>query len=159
HLWVPLEVLAEDGQLVRADVFLLTDSPLMVSTSLGLQRLGLGEALPGAVGLRLAGAEPMNPGLHQDLASDRHMGWVPAQGWISYLTLRAPGKAVTYDLALNSAAQVRLVPFGTPPQAAASTSRVLPDSAPGAGAEMVVAGLVLALAALAFLIRRRPRTS
>jgi len=159
HLWVPLEVLADDGQLVRADLFLLTDSPLVVSTSLGMQHLGLGEALPGTVGLRLSGAEPMNPGLHQALASDRHMGWVPTHGWVSYLTLRAAGTAVTYDLALNSAEQVRLVPFGTPPQAAATTSRVLPDAGPGAGAEMVTAGLVLTLAAVAWLIRRRPRTS
>jgi len=157
HLWVPLEVLADDRQPVRADIFLLTSSPLSVSTTLGLEQLKLGAQLPGAAGLRLTGSEPMNPGLHHDLASDRHMSWVPGNGWVSYLTLRAPGTAVNYDLALTTTDQLRLVPFGTPPSAAATTARLVTDPAPGPSWLAAAPALLLTLAGLAWVLRRRPR--
>ncbi|MGH7608671.1 MAG: DUF2330 domain-containing protein [Candidatus Dormibacteria bacterium] len=158
HLWVPLEVLADDDQPVRADIFLLTDSPLTVSTALGSAPLAVGAGLPGAPGLVLAAAEPMNPALHHDLASDRHMDWVPDHARVSYLTLRALGSSVDYDLALGAQEQVRVVPFGTPPSRAATVSRVLPDPA-GSSAELAPAAMLLLVAGLLTWVlwpRRRP---
>jgi hypothetical protein len=114
HLWVPLEVLALDGQQVQADLYLLTDMPVNTSDVGALVgQTPVGTEVPGAPGFRVDFQEPMNPSLYHDLATDRNMGWVPANAWLTYLTLNAPEPQVTYDMALSPNGVIRLAPFGT----------------------------------------------
>lgn len=143
QLWVPFEVLADDSLPVRADLFLLTDGPLTVPTALGDQVQPVGQQLSGAPGFVVDSTQPMTPSLHLDLATDRHMGWVPDQGWLTYLTLRAPGSKVTYDLAVSPANQIRLVPFGTRPTLAATTAATIAVLDPAQQAAPVAALLAL----------------
>ncbi|HKB49379.1 MAG TPA: hypothetical protein VKC57_16850, partial [Ktedonobacterales bacterium] len=42
-------------------------------------------------------------------------GWVRSDSWLTYLTLDAPEKAVSYDLGVAPNGVIRLAPFGTPP--------------------------------------------
>lgn len=116
HLWVPLEVLALDGQEVQADIYLLTDQA--VNTSDVGEKIGqsaVGTQVPGAPGLRVAFQEQMNPTLFHDLSTDRNMGWVRSDGWLTYMSLDAPDTAVTYDMGVSSTGVIRLAHFGTPP--------------------------------------------
>jgi hypothetical protein len=114
HLWVPLEILATAGAPVNADLFLLTDQPLRTAAGvLVTSALTDGTTLDSAPGFALAGAEPMNAGLHHDLSIDRNMSWVPAHGYLTYLTLNAPGARVTYDLGVGADNVIRLTSFGT----------------------------------------------
>lgn len=118
HPWVPLEVLALDGQQVQADIYFLTDMP--ISTSDVKAKIGqsaVGSEVPGAPGLQLAYQEQVNPTLFHDLSTDRNMGWVPQGSWLTYLSLNAPDTAVTYDLGISSSGVIRIAPFGTPPMA------------------------------------------
>lgn len=115
RLWVPLEILANAGAPVNADLFLLTDQPLSTANGVSLTSgLDKGLTLDSAPGFTVAGAEPMNASLHQDLSSDRNMSWVPARGYVTYLTLNAPGASVNYDLGVGTDNVVRLMSFGTP---------------------------------------------
>jgi hypothetical protein len=114
HLWVPLEILATAGTPVNADLFLLTDQPLRTANGLLVtSALTDGTTLDSAPGFTLAGAEPMNASLHHDLSIDRNMSWVPAHGYLTYLTLNAPGALVTYDLGVGADNTIRLTSFGT----------------------------------------------
>lgn len=114
RLWVPLEVLAVEGQQVNADLYLLTDRP--VNTSAVGATIGqspVGSEVPGAPGFQVAFQEHMNPSLYHDLSTDRNMGWVPSDAWLTYLTLNAPEPKVNYDLSLSSAGVIELSPYGT----------------------------------------------
>jgi hypothetical protein len=118
HLWVPLEVLALDGQQVHADLYLLTDGPIYTSdysAEIGLSSVNTG--VPGAPGMQVAYQEKMTPELYHDLSTDRNMSWVRPDSWLTYLSLDAPDTAVTYDMGISSAGVIRLAPFGTPPTA------------------------------------------
>ncbi len=113
HLWVPLEILASGGSPVNADLFLLTDQPLRTGSGSPVTSAASdGESVGGAPGFTVAGAEPMNATLHHDLSSDRNMAWVLAKGYVTYLTLNAPGADVTYDLGVGTDSVIRLVSFG-----------------------------------------------
>jgi hypothetical protein len=116
HIWVPLEVLALDDQQVQADLYLLTDQPVYTSelgATVGQSQVGT--QVPNAPGFTLAFQEQMNPSLFHDLSTDRNMGWVRSDSWLTYLTLDAPEKAVSYDLGVAPNGVIRLAPFGTPP--------------------------------------------
>ena len=114
HLWVPLEILASDGVPVNADLFLLTDGPLRTANGVAVtSRLTDGTTLDSAAGFTVAGAEAMNASLHHDLSIDRNMSWVPARGYVTYLTLNAPGARVTYDLGVGADNVIRLASFGS----------------------------------------------
>ncbi len=127
HIWVPLEILATDGVPVNADLFLLTPLPLRTGTGLpAISSSADGSSVGGAPGFKIAGAEPMNQSLHQDLSSDRNMSWVPARGWVTYLTLNAPGAAVTFDLGVGTDGVIRLTSYGTRVAGANSAAAVLP---------------------------------
>jgi hypothetical protein len=114
QLWVPLEILASAGAPVNADLFLLTDRPLRTQSGVAVVSKSSDAAtVDGAAGFTVAGAEPMNGSLHHDLAIDRNMSWVPANGYVTYLTLNAPGARVTYDLGIDSNNVIRLASYGT----------------------------------------------
>jgi hypothetical protein len=165
HLWVPLEVLALEGQQVQADLYLLTD--MAVNTSAVGAAIGqspVGTEVPGAPGFRIAFQERMHPALYHDLSTDRNMGWVSANAWLTYLTLDAPEPSVTYDMGVSSAGVIRLAPYGTSPMAVVDSPSVhdlpgwLPRLPMGTPQVALVLVLLLSVAGgLVVLVRRRLR--
>src|SRR5579859_7649137 len=118
HIWVPLEVLALDGQQVGADLFLLTNKPVYTSDMGAIVgQSSVGSDVPGATGFKLAYQEPMNDQLYHDLSTDRNMGWVWRDSYMTYMTLDAPSDAVTYDMGVSSTGVIKLAHFGTAPMA------------------------------------------
>jgi hypothetical protein len=114
HLWVPLEILANAGAPVNADLFLLTDQPLSTPNGLAVTSpVADGSTIDNAPGFKVAGVEPMNASLYHDLSIDRNMSWVPDHGYVTYLTLNAPGASVNYDLSVGSGNVIQLASFGT----------------------------------------------
>ncbi len=148
HLWVPLEILALDGQEVQADVYLLTDSPVNTSDFGALVgQSAVGTDIPGAPGFTLAFQEKMTPTLYHDLSTDRNMSWVRSDSWLTYLSLDAPDTTVTYDMGISSNGVIRLAHFGTPPMAVVDgqISHQLPSWLPRLplGTPQVLFGLVV----------------
>jgi hypothetical protein len=115
--WVPLEVLANDGDPVTADLFMLTDQPLWTGYENVFDTRPDGNVVGGATGFTLVKEEQMSPLLFHDLSTDRNMSWVPAHGYVSYLTLNAPSETVTYDLAVANSGRIQLLSFGSNPTA------------------------------------------
>jgi hypothetical protein len=102
----------------------------------------------------------MSPTLYHDLSTDRNMGWVPSNAWLTYLTLDAPEPTVMYDLGVPSAGVIRLAPLGTPPMAVVDGPRVhdlprwLPRLPIGTPEVALIVALLLGLAGgIVFLIR------
>jgi Uncharacterized protein conserved in bacteria (DUF2330) len=127
QLWVPLEILASAGVPVNADLFLLTNRPLRTQNGVAVvSRSTDGATVDGAAGFTVAGAEPMGSSLRRDLSIDRNMSWVPANGYVTYLTLNAPGARVTYDLGIDSNNVIRLASYGTRIANLAGANAVLP---------------------------------
>ena len=162
RLWVPLEVLAVEDQQVNADLYLLTDKP--VNTSAVGATIGqspVGSEVPGATGFQVAYQERMNASLYHDLSTDRNMGWVPSDAWLTYLTLKASEPQVTYDLSLSPTGVIQLAPFGTPLTTFARGSRDLPGWLPqlpiGTPQIALAVAIVLGLALLVVVAIRRGR--
>ena len=131
HPWVPLEVLALDGQQVQADLYFLTDMPLNTSdVNAKIGQSAVGSEIPGATGFTLAFQEKMTDQLYKDLSSDRNMGWVQRDSWFTYLSLDAPSEKVTYDLGVSNDGVIRLALFGTPPMAVVNGTDSLPKWLP-----------------------------
>lgn len=160
HPWVPLEVLALDGQQVQADLYFLTDMPLNTSVlNAKIGQSAVGNTIPGANGLALAFQEKMTPQLYHDLSTDRNMSWVWPDSWLSYISLDAPSEQVSYDMGISNDGVIHLAPFGTSPMQVANGVRsqiptwlpTLPMNTP----QWVEAFLVVVLAAgLLFWILR-----
>ena len=97
--WVPLRILTlgqQGSELVRADVYLLTDvRPVL---------------LPAARrGLSLQYDAPASPELLRDLRTDKGMEWMPATGmWLTHLTINSPARDLTYDLAVDVSGRGKL---------------------------------------------------
>ena len=128
HPWIPFEVLALEGQQTQADLYLLTDTPVYASdmdSSVG--QSSVGADVPSAPGLKVAFQEKMNAALYKDLSTDKNMGWVRPDSWLTYLTLDAPETKVTYDMGVSSTGVIRIAPYGTAPMAVVDgvTSREL----------------------------------
>jgi hypothetical protein len=145
--WVPLRILglgAKPQRSVEADVFLLTEAEP--------------ELLAGGPGLDLERSETASADLLFDLRSDKHMSWVPATMWLSYLTLDVRAGDLDYDLAIadEPGREPSLVDAGIGPAAA-----VNPASGRGRSTNWPVAlGAVAGLASFVVLAvwgRRRPR--
>ncbi|MBA3826902.1 MAG: DUF2330 domain-containing protein [Ktedonobacterales bacterium] len=116
HPWVPLEVLALDGQTVHADLFFLTDRPLNVSDlAATVGQNPVGSTVGGASGFTVAYQAQMNPTLYHDLSTDRNMSWVRSDSWLTYLKLDAPAEKVTFDLGITDRGVIRLATLGTAP--------------------------------------------
>ncbi len=151
HLWVPLEVLALDGQQVQADLYLLTDGPVNTSDVGALVgQSPVGSEIPGAIDFTVAFQEKMNPTLFHDLSTDRNMGWVWQNSWVTYLNLDAPDSTVTYDLGISPNGVIRLAHFGTPPMAVVDVpaTHTLPSWLPQMpiGTPQVLLGVLLVFA-------------
>src|SRR5436190_19625050 len=101
HLWVPLEVLALDGQQVQADLYLLTDGPVNTSDVGALVgQSPVGSEIPGATDFTVAFQEKMNPTLFHDLSIVRNMGLVWQNSWVTYLNLDVYDLPYTFDLGI-----------------------------------------------------------
>lgn len=161
HPWVPLEVLALDGQQVQADLYFLTDMPLNTSDlNARIGQSAVGSEVPGATGFKLAFQEKMTGQLYQDISRDRNMGWVWPDSWFTYLSLDAPSEQVTYDMGVSTSGVIQLAHFGTPPMEVGSNPRPLPawvPTLPLNAPQWIEAMLGVTLAALLvlFLVRRR----
>jgi hypothetical protein len=117
HPWVPFEVLAA-GQQVQADLYLISDNPVNTSEWRAMAGLsGVGTSVQGATGFTLQSQEQMTDSLYHDLSTDKNMGWVRPNTWLTYLTLNAPDDKVTYDLSVTPMGVVKVAPFGTKPMA------------------------------------------
>jgi hypothetical protein len=150
HPWVPFEVLALDDQQVQADLFLLSDTPLYTSdVGAVIGQSSVGSEVADAPGFRLSFQERMNDSLFHDLSTDRNMGWVPRESWLTYLELNAPNEEVTYDMGVSSAGVIRVAPFATDPMTIAD--RAVTRPAPGWLPHLPLGAPELALALLVLL--------
>jgi hypothetical protein len=162
HPWVPLEVLALDGQQVQADLYFLTDMPLNISDfNAKIGQSAVGSDIPGATGFKVAFQEQMSQQLYRDLSSDRNMSWVRSDGWFTYLSLDAPSEKVTYDLGISNLGVIHLAPFGTSPMAVVDGARAhelpswlptLPLNTPQWALGFLIA--IMIVCSVIFLIRR-----
>ncbi|OLB58632.1 MAG: hypothetical protein AUI01_01310 [Ktedonobacter sp. 13_2_20CM_2_56_8] len=165
HIWIPLEVLALDGQQVQADIYLLTDIPVNtgdLEAKVGQSAVGAG--VPGAPGMKLSFQEKMTPLLYHDLSTDRNMGWVRPDSWLTYLSLDTPSTTVTYDMGITSTGIIRLAHFGTSPMAVAdgqSTHELpawlptLPMGTPQVTQTLALLLVIVSAIFLAFRVRAR----
>jgi hypothetical protein len=95
--WVPIRILAlgkSAADRIDADVFLLTDrAPAFLP------------APTGSNGMRLDHSDQATQSLLDDLRSDRGMGWVPKDGWLSQIAIDAAAPQLSYDLAIDASGQ------------------------------------------------------
>jgi hypothetical protein len=96
--WVPLRILSlgkKGGEVVRADVYLLTDIRPAV--------------LPGARrGMSVRYDAAATPALMRDLRSDKGMEWMPATGmWLTHLAINSDARDLRYDLAVDASGRGR----------------------------------------------------
>ena len=88
--WVPLRILSLGlgaAKVVRADVFLLTDTGP--------------RCWPAAPVCASIATSPRTTSLLTDLRSDKGMGWLPPEMWFTYLKLDVPARTLDYDLAVS----------------------------------------------------------
>lgn len=164
QLWVPLEVLANDDDAVNADLFLLTDEQLQPAQPVPLFTLpgvafGSTNSVDGAQGFTITGSRPLDSQLYGDLSSDRNMSWMPSNGWLTYLQLRAPSSTVTYDLGVGADSRIRLASFGTAPARTAATPGAqmqLPVAVMAAGAAAVLITVTVLAGVVLRRVRREP---
>jgi hypothetical protein len=95
--WVPIRILglgkAADAR-VDADVYLLTDhQPALLPTPTGSN------------GMNLDHSAIASQSLLDDLRSDRGMGWVPKDGWLTKVAIDADAPQLSYDLAIDASGQ------------------------------------------------------
>jgi hypothetical protein len=100
--WVPLRILSlgrQSGELVQADVYLLTDrEPATLPVAERPTRDG-GEQR----GLIQEVSAPASRTLLADLRSDRGMKWLPARDmWLTYLRVNELAEDLTHDLAIDA---------------------------------------------------------
>lgn len=150
HPWIPFEVLAA-GQQVQADLYLLSDKPVNTSEWRALVGAsGVGTTVPGAEGFTLQFQEKMTDSLYHDLSTDKNMGWVRSDSWLTYLSLNAPDSKVTYDMSVTPMGVVKVAPFGTKPMAIVDGNATQPLDAPtapmGTAMTLLVLGLVIGAA-------------
>jgi hypothetical protein len=145
--WVPLRILSlglNRAKVVQADVFLLTDDKPNL--------------LAGGRGLSLDRNESANASLLSDLRSDKHMGWIPAHMWFTFLRLDVPAGDLDYDLAIST--RPGAVPSLTDAGVTASDARPITERAGRALWPLAAAGAVgVATFGMGGLIGRRRRTT
>ncbi|HTK16923.1 MAG TPA: DUF2330 domain-containing protein [Acidimicrobiia bacterium] len=143
--WVPLRILSlglKKAEVVQADVFLLNDTKPNL--------------LAGGRGLSLDRSESANASLLSDLRSDKHMGWIPAHMWFTFLRLDVPARDLDYDLAIST--RPGAVPSLTDAGVTAAKARPVVERAGRALWPLAAGGAVgLAAFGIAGLFGRRRR--
>jgi hypothetical protein len=98
--WVPLRILGlglGDNAPVEADVFLLTDNiPAMLPRPADEEQ---------PEGMILERSERASDSLLADLRSDKGMGWIPDNMWLTYLRINEQAGDLKHDLALDVSGQ------------------------------------------------------
>jgi len=116
HLWVPLEVLANGVQNVNADVYLLTDGRVYTGDLAAFDgESPEGGLVPHAAGMTIPYQQRIDSQLFRDLSTDKNMGWVRPNSWLTYIQLTAPAVSVEYDLGLADNNVIHLAAYGTRP--------------------------------------------
>ena len=95
--WVPLRILGlgkAAGELVEADVYLLTDAEPAMLPNPG----GFGDD----EGLVLDHSAAATDALLADLRSDAGMEWVPEEAWLTKVRLDVPAGDLGFDLAIDA---------------------------------------------------------
>ncbi len=131
HIWIPIEVLALDGQQVQADIYLLTDTPVNTSeVGAKIGQSAVGNNVPGAPGMQLSFQEKLTPLLYHDLST---------------------------DIGISSTGVIHLAPYGTAPMAVVDgqSSHALPAWLPtlpmGTPQNAQTLALVLGILVVVFL--------
>ena len=125
--WVPLRILGlgkADGELVEADVYLLTDIKPALMPNAG--------AFAESDGLILDHSEGATESLLDDLRSDVGMEWVPDEAWLTKIVVSSDAGELDFDLAIDasgagrpSATDAGYAPFGNNPVPAAPVALYL----------------------------------
>ena len=125
--WVPLRILGlgkADGELVEADVYLLTDIKPVLMPNAG--------AFAESDGLILDHSEGATESLLDDLRSDVGMEWVPDEAWLTKIVVSSDAGELDFDLAIDasgagrpSATDAGYAPFGNNPVPAAPVALYL----------------------------------
>ena len=108
--------------------------------------------MPNQTGLIREVSEPASDQLITDLRSDRGMGWVPDEFWLTYLRVNAPAGDLTYDLAIDGSGAGHPDPAST--GLGIRGARALPGL-PTLTLFAILAALLAAIAAAAGNERRR----
>ncbi len=115
--WVPLRILGlgkTAGEIVQADVYLLTDTrPALLPDPDSILANG---------GLKLTHNAPASQQLLADLRSDKGMSWVPQRAWLTKVAINAAASDLRFDLAIDASGGGQLslrdagfAPFGPLP--------------------------------------------
>jgi Uncharacterized protein conserved in bacteria (DUF2330) len=152
--WVPLRILGlgrQEGELIQADVFLLTDSP---PSTLPQAEGPTGD--PDQRGLIQEVSEPASPSLLRDLRSDDRMRWLPGSDlWLTYIRINEEAGRLTHDLAIDASG------YGHPDPVAAGFARQLisaPTDDPTTRETFAVLALLVGTAFSVGWIAKRRRT-
>jgi len=128
--WVPLRILAlgkDATARVNADVYLLTDKrPALLPA-------------PRANGMEITHSAAATASLLGDLRSDKGMGWVPQDAWLTKVRIDAAASQLRYDLAVDA--------FGRPPSRVAAGLE--PPATPAAPDTTLPSALLLTAITLA----------
>ena len=143
--WVPIRILAlgkSGADRIDADVFLLTDrSPAFLP------------APTGDNGMRLDHSAAASQSLLDDLRSDRGMGWVPTDGYLTKIAVDAAAPQLSFDLAIDASGQ------GMPSWVQAGFNAPAPIVIESSTWVRILAASILALALVILLVAiRRPAT-
>jgi hypothetical protein len=150
--WVPLRILAlgrGPAEAVEADVFLLTDrTPALLAGGSVVDALETGRP-----GLVLTRSEQASDSLMFDLRSDKRMGWMPEDMWLTYLRLDTLAGSLSYDLAIDATGRAEPSPVDAGLSGPAIPTIGSPDQLWILG----IVGAVILAAGAAALARRRIR--
>src|SRR5438552_11785203 len=109
----------------------------------------------------------MNSILYRDLSTDRNMGWVRSDSWLTYLSLESPDSTVNYDMGISCTGVIRLAHFATPPMAVVDGQGShqlpawlpnLPLGAPQAALPLAFLLVISSALFLFFRMRERPES-
>ncbi|MDQ4036200.1 MAG: DUF2330 domain-containing protein [Chloroflexota bacterium] len=149
--WVPLRILGlgkSAGELVEADVYLLTDIQPALLPNAG--------AFAESDGLILDHSEPASSSLLADLRSDAGMDWVPNRAWLTKVVVASEAGDLDFDLAIDASGD------GKPSAVDAGYAPFTENPAPRPPVGLyllVLAGVVLAVPVLlGRSVGRAPRT-
>ena len=146
--WVPLRILSlgkAAGEIVEADVFLMTDArPSLLPN-------------PVLAGLRLDHSAAASDELLADLRSDKGMEWVPQDAWLTKIGIDVDATTLRYDLAIDPTGLTRpsAVDAGLAPPVSAG------QPVPASSSDLVrwlpaIAFVGLGLAFIVWLLAVRP---